>query len=162
MKKLLIMRHGKSSWNSEYLDDYDRPLNDRGKKNSSEMGHFLLQVCGKPELILASAAKRTTETAIRAALNLNYPQDKIEFDRELYLAGINDILKSISKISANVNTCILVGHNPGLTDLVNYFGLRLDNLPTASVVCLDFDAPTWKEISPKNARFQWLKLAREL
>lgn len=156
------MRHGKSSWDNAYLDDYDRPLNERGKKNSSEMGHFLFQESGKPELILASAAKRTMETAVFAAIGLSYPQDKIEFDKELYLADTGDILKSISQISGNINTCVLVGHNPGLTDLVNYFGLKLDNLPTASVVCLKFDTSTWKEISPKNARFQWIKLAREL
>ena len=156
------MRHGKSSWDNEYLDDYDRPLNERGKKNSSEMGRFLLETCGKPDLILASAAKRTMETAALAAISLSYPHNRIESDKELYLAAVNEILKSISKIHAETVTCLLIGHNPGLTDLVNYFGLRLDNLPTASVVCLDFDASTWKEISPKNARFQWMKLAREL
>ncbi|MDO5665653.1 MAG: histidine phosphatase family protein [Bacteroidia bacterium] len=162
MKKLLIMRHGKSSWDNKYLDDYDRPLNERGIKNSSEMGRFLLQKFGKPELILSSSAKRTMTTASLAAISLDYPQDKIKLDEELYLAGVSDITKSIAKISDNINTCILVGHNPGLTDLVNYFGVKLDNLPTASVVCLDFDTLTWKEISPKNAHFQWLKLAREV
>ncbi len=155
------MRHGKSSWDNAYLDDYDRPLNERGKKNSLEMGHFLFQESGKPELILASAAKRTHETAMLAALSLDYPQDKIEFDRELYLADVNDILKNVAKIPGNINTCVLIGHNPGLTNLINYFGLKLDNLPTASVVCMEFDTLTWKEISPKNAHFQWLKLARD-
>lgn len=155
------MRHGKSSWDNEYLDDYDRPLNERGKNNSSEMGRFLLQECGKPDLILASSAKRTHETATLTALSLGYPQDKIEFDRELYLADVSDILKSVAKIPGNIYTCVLIGHNPGLTDLVNYFGLKLDNLPTASVVYMEFDSLTWKEISPKNAHFQWLKLARD-
>ncbi|MDO5523690.1 MAG: histidine phosphatase family protein [Bacteroidia bacterium] len=162
MKKLLIMRHGKSAWDSEYLNDYDRPLNERGKKNAAEMGRFLLEECGKPELILTSSAKRAMETATLAAISLSYPQEKIEAGKELYLAETGEIMRSIANIHAEVNTCLLIGHNPGLTDLVNYFGLKLDNLPTASVVHMEFDASTWKDISPKNARFQWIKLAKEL
>lgn len=162
MKKLIIMRHGKSSWDDEYLDDYDRPLSEGGKKNVAGMGAFLLQKSGIPELILSSPAKRAYTTAVIAAENMGYPTEKIETDKELYLAWVDEISQCISKIPNTIGHCLIVGHNPGLTHLLNHFGVRLDNLPTASAACLEFDASTWEEISPENARFQWLKLAREL
>ena len=162
MRKLIILRHGKSSWSNSDLNDFDRPLTERGEKNAVAMGEFIAQKNGTPDLVLSSSAKRACDTAALASSTMGYAQEKIETDSELYLANVGEILKSISRVSANINFCVLVGHNPGLTDLVNYFGLKLDNLPTASAVCLEFDSLTWQNISPKNAHFQWLQLAREL
>lgn len=162
MKQLIIMRHGKSSWDDKTLDDFDRPLNERGIKNAAQMGRFLLQKTGTPDLILCSAAKRTVETAQLAADNLNYPKEKIETDKKLYLVWIDQILKRISMVPNDINSCLLIGHNPGLTELVNYFGVRLDNLPTASAACFEFDVSDWKDVSSEKSRFKWLQMAREL
>lgn len=162
MKKLIVMRHGKSSWDYAHLDDHDRPLNERGKKNTAKMGVYLLQKTGKPELILSSSAERAYATAVIAAENMGYPKEQIVTDKELYLAWVEEILQCLSRVPNTVSYCLIVGHNPGLTLLINHFGVALDNLPTASTACFEFDTQVWKDISPENARFKWLKQAKEI
>lgn len=161
MKTLLIMRHGKSSWEYD-TDDFDRPLNERGKKNASEMGLFIHSEIGKSDVILSSGANRTRTTSILVAENMHFPPEKIAFENKLYLASTKTILKTIMNVSDDAYSCLIVGHNPGLTYLVNYLGVKLDNLPTASVVCFKFAAKSWKKIAPENALFKWLKRAKEL
>lgn len=162
MKKLIILRHGKSSWDNFDLDDFDRPLNERGTRNASQMGRFIVEKSGMPDLILSSSANRALQTATLAAESMCYPIEKIETDRTLYLAWTDDILKRLWAIPNETDYCLLVGHNPGLTDFINLLGVNLDNLPTASAVCFEFDTALWKKISPKNASFKWVQLAREV
>lgn len=162
MKQLIILRHGKSSWENFDIDDFDRPLNERGRKNAAEMGNFIKAKSGAPELILTSSAVRAFQTATIVAENMDYSSERIRTEKSLYLAWTNEILKKISDIPDTISFCLLVGHNPGLTELVNHFGIRLDNLPTASAVCFEFDAAAWKDISRENAAFQWIQLARSL
>ncbi len=158
MKRLVILRHGKSSWDNSLLDDFDRPLNERGKENSLDMGFFLFEMLGVSDIILSSSAKRTFDTAKNVAKAMKYPAKEIISDSTLYLASVITILNFVGKLSDTATSCILVGHNPGLTDLVNYLGVRLDNLPTASAICFTFDTDNWNEISPSNAKFEWIKL----
>lgn len=162
MKLLIILRHGKSDWGNPELDDFDRPLNERGKKNAVETGFFLSDKFGKPDIMLSSGAKRAIDTAKLAAQRMRYKQEDIQIDADLYLASVPVILRSIARLSNVADSCILIGHNPGLTNLINYFGINLDNLPTASVACFECNTDKWENISPKNSSFQWIKLARDL
>ncbi len=162
MKRLIILRHAKSSWDNADVSDYDRKLNKRGEKSAELMGEFLAAKQGNVDLILSSSAVRAFSTARIVSQKLNYNIDEIETTKKLYLAWVNDILKTIYSISDNADSCILVGHNPGLTDLVNHFGVRLDNLPTASVVCFEFEAQSWEDISRENADLKWFQMARDL
>ncbi len=161
MKRLVILRHGKSSWDNSLLDDFDRPINERGKENSLDMGFFLFEMLGVSDIILSSSAKRAFDTAKNVAKAMKYPAKEIISDSTLYLASVITILNCVGKLSDTATSCILVGHNPGLTDLVNYLGVRLDNLPTASAIFFTFDTDNWNEISPSNAKFEWIKLARD-
>ncbi len=162
MKTIIILRHGKAEIGDFDTDDFDRHLTDRGRRNASEMGKFIYIKVNKLDLIIASDSKRTTQTAKFACDSMNYPKEKIQFDSDLYLASMRRILKIVFNLSDAINSCIIVGHNPGLTDLVNHFGVRLDNLPTASAVCFNFETDNWNEISAENAKFQWIQLARDL
>lgn len=162
MKRLIILRHAKSSWDNADVSDYDRKLNKRGEKSAELMGEFLAAKQGNVDLILSSSAVRAFSTARIVAQMLNYNIEEIETTKKLYLAWVNDILKTIYSISDNTDSCILVGHNPGLTDLVNHFGVSLDNLPTASVVCFEFEAQSWEDISRENADLKWFQMARDL
>lgn len=155
------MRHGKSSWEYD-MDDFDRPLNARGTDNAIAMGRFLYEKIGTPQAILTSTAKRALDTASLAAEQLVFPKEKINMDEQLYLASSHTILERLAATSDEVESCLLVGHNPGLTMLINHFGVWLDNLPTASVACFVSEVSSWRDISPANIRFQWLQLARKL
>ena len=162
MKRLIILRHAKSSWDNEDVRDHDRTLNRRGEKSAVLIGEFLEAKQGKPDLIISSTALRAQETAKLVAEKMNYDKDKIVLNSELYLAWINDILRVVSTTSNNIETCMIVGHNPGLTNLINHFGVRMDNLPTASVVCFEFNTISWDKISADNAELKWYQLARDL
>lgn len=156
------MRHAKSSWENESLNDYNRPLNKRGEKSAMLMGEFLNAKHGKPDLIITSSATRAYDTAKIVAEQMGYPLEKIADTKELYLAWINDLIKTISSLPNSAHSCILIGHNPGLTDLINYFGVRLDNLPTASSACFEFEIKKWSDISRENVELKWFQLARDL
>jgi len=162
MKTLIILRHGKAEQHSFDLDDYDRGLTSRGVKNSEQMGKFILKKQGMPDYILSSAAKRTYQTAVLAAKGMGFPKNEIVEDENLYLVPERNLLAALAELPTDVNFCVLVGHNPGMTALVNYFGVKLDNLPTASAVCFTFEMDTWENIATEKAEYQWIKLAREL
>ena len=162
MKQLIILRHGKAEQNTMAKDDYDRLLTERGQANAIAMGNYILKRTGKPDLILSSSAKRAHETALLVAQQTDYQEDKIQTDQNLYFAPSRWIMKVISKLSNDVESCLYVGHNPGVTDLINDLGVRIDNLPTASAVCFVFHVDSWSEITMERANFMWLKLAKEL
>lgn len=162
MKQLVILRHGKAEQDTMDKDDYDRVLSDRGSRNVTNMGTFILKKWGVPDLILSSSARRAHDTAILAAESLGYPQEDIKTDQNLYFAPSRWIVNVISKLSDDVNRCLYVGHNPGVTELINDLGINLDNLPTASAACFEFHINSWSEISTERAAFLWLKQAKEL
>lgn len=162
MKKLIILRHAKSSWENMGLSDFERPLNKTGVISAKNMGAFINAKEGSIDLILSSSAKRAYETAAIIAEAINYDIKNIDTEKKLYLAWVNEILKSIRKIHDSVNKCIIVGHNPGFTELINYFGVMLDNLPTSSAACFEFDTESWQNISANNADLVWFQLARDL
>lgn len=162
MKQLIILRHGKAEQNTMAKDDYDRFLTERGRKNAGDMGNYILKRAGEPDLIISSSAKRAHETAILAAEQIGYPVDEIQTDQNLYFAPARWIVKVLSKLPDEVENCLYVGHNPGVTDLINDMGVKIDNLPTASAVCFAFPVESWTDIAMERANFMWMKLAKEL
>lgn len=162
MKQLVVLRHGKAEEDTMDKDDFDRVLTERGRQSAKNMGIFILQKWGVPDLILSSSARRAHDTAIIATKCLGYPQDDIKADQNLYFAPARWIQNVISKLPNEINSCLYVGHNPGITDLINDFGVRLDYLPTASAVCFEFQVDSWSDIAPETANFLWLKLSRDL
>ncbi len=162
MKQLIILRHGKAEQGRLTMDDYERALTERGINNAGGMGAFILQKVGTPDLVLSSSATRAYQTAQLAAEKMNYPEKEIQTDRDLYFASANRLYNAILGLPNEVNSCLFVGHNPGLTELINDLGVNLDNLPTASAICFEFQVERWREITPRHANFKWIKLAREL
>ncbi len=151
MKKLIIIRHAKSSWDYPDLDDYERPLNGRGKKNAPEMGVRLKKRNIIPTAIISSPAKRAYSTAKKIIKALNLPKENIQTDPRLYHGSVESILQVIHSVNYNENTIMIFGHNPGLTDLVNYLtGSNIYNIPTCGVAEIDFNIDTWKSVQKKT------------
>lgn len=148
MKTLYIIRHAKSSWDNPALDDFDRPLNERGKKNTERMSEVLKKLLIYPDLVISSPAVRAFSTAKKMAENLNYPKEKIVPDISIYEAGIPDLLQVVNNISDQFNEVFLFGHNPGLTDFANYLcGAQIASIPTLGIVQISFPYDSWKLIS---------------
>lgn len=156
MLRLVLLRHGKSSWDDARLDDFERPLAPRGLRNVPEMGRRLARRELVPDLVVSSPAVRALATARGVARELGYREDRIREAPELYLASPDEILTVIRDTPAGVGTLMIVGHNPGLTELANRLDdIRLDNMPTAAMLCVEFNAASWADIRPAEAELCW-------
>ncbi|MEJ2545498.1 MAG: histidine phosphatase family protein [Calditrichaceae bacterium] len=153
MKRLLLVRHAKSSWDYPGLTDFERPLNKRGNRDAPFMGKLLKKMNVIPDLIISSPATRAITTARYFADNMDYPLEKINTNERLYDANPSDIIEVISEIDASVNILMIVSHNPGLTETADQLsGEVIDNIVTSAIFNIDFDTDSWKTINRKNAR----------
>lgn len=159
MLKLYLLRHAKSSWQQPNLSDFDRPLNDRGKRDAREMGRRLKARGARPHKIITSPAARAATTARAIANALDAQPGQVEYDQRLYLAGPEDILHLLGE--RGEGELMLVGHNPGFTRLAGLLsGVSIDNMPTCSYAEIAFDADSWSGIRHglgKLLTFDWPK-----
>lgn len=152
MKTLFLIRHAKSSWSSPELSDIDRPLNERGKNDAPLIGNVLKNNSVSPDIIFSSPAVRVLTTAKIIAKIVAYPTKKIIIKPEIYEASVSDLLRIINSIDNNYNNVMIFGHNPGLSYLSNYFCNNFrNNLPTCSVVQLQFEINNWIEVTENSA-----------
>ncbi|MDT8441912.1 MAG: histidine phosphatase family protein [Desulfuromonadales bacterium] len=153
MKQLILLRHAKSSWKDPTLDDFDRPLNKRGEAAAPVMGRRLAARRLRPEQIVCSPARRTRMTAERVAAALGVPATAIEDRPELYAADLATLLACLRRLDDTWSTILLVGHNPGLTELANTLApCRIDNIVTCGVVALGLPLTRWAELTPGCGR----------
>jgi phosphohistidine phosphatase len=153
---LILFRHGKSGWDEPALDDVLRPLAPRGLRDVPEMGRRLARRGPLPERIVTSTAVRALSSAQAVARELDYRADGIVEAPELYLASTRTLLEIVRGTPAPVRTLMLVGHNPGFTDFANQHGqIRLDNLPTAGMLCIGLEANKWSAVQPASGRLVW-------
>lgn len=151
MKKLIIVRHGKSSWGYENVADIDRPLKNKGIRNSYEMAARIHDRNHVPDIIVSSPAIRALHSAIIFLRVLKVPLDKLYVDELYYHASDKELLEKIKLTDDKVNTLMIFGHNPTFTSLANKFAKNeIDNIPTTGVVALKFATDTWNQISSKK------------
>jgi phosphohistidine phosphatase len=156
MKTLYIVRHAKSSWDYPGLPDYERPLLEAGKRKTEKIIDYLIRQDTKPDLILSSHAVRAKETAALIAKGLSYPEDKIQILTMIYQGNIEDLFKLIVGLPSEINSVMMVGHNPTFTSLANHFlAESIDWLPTSGVVCIEFKTEKWENIigAEKRTKF---------
>lgn len=146
MKTLLLMRHAKSSWKDESLDDHDRPLNKRGKREAPRMGEFLRQQDLIPDYIISSSARRAWKTAELVAYAAGF-RGETRITSELYMAGPARILEVAANTPEAFQVALLIGHNPGLEELLAQLTGDYRAVPTAAIACLRLDINSWKEIA---------------
>lgn len=163
MKTLLLIRHAKSSWTDPDMDDFDRPLNKRGKQNAPEMAQHLVTRGMVPELIISSPAKRARTTAKIMANEWKYPKQAILLEEELYLCYAATFLKVITKIDDDIGAVAIFAHNPGITDFANYLTeeIRIDNVPTAGVFGIQADTDNWKDFDLAKKKFLFFEYPRK-
>lgn len=147
MKRLIFVRHAKSSWKNPDLEDIDRPLNKRGMKDAPDMGLRLKKKKINPELLITSPANRAQTTARIIAEKIDYPAKKIETQASLYSSGVPGIMNVITHIDDVYSEVMLFGHNPDFTTITNYLSSPFtDKLPTCGVVAIDFDVMSWMDV----------------
>lgn len=156
MKTLLVLRHAKSSWDDAGLADFDRPLNSRGRNAAPTMGWWIRRENLVPELALVSAARRALDTWELVAPVFDAPVP-VRVEHDLYGADADDILRNIQAVGDDVDTLLVLGHNPGLEDLARVLATKGEEkplkrmrkkFPTAAIAVIDFDTENWSEIEP--------------
>lgn len=162
MKNLLLMRHAKSSWKDDALPDHDRPLNKRGKHDAPQMGKLLREQNLVPDLILCSTALRATSTA-QAVLDECHGGAEIQRHPEIYDGDQEDILGILRCLPGEVQTVLLVGHNPGLSELVELLSAESAPMPTAAIAHLELDLERWQDLTEvTRGRMKGYWVPREL
>ncbi len=147
MKNLILIRHGKSSWNAP-LFDFDRPLTDRGIRDAHLVSQMALTTLPKSFMIYSSAAKRASETAIIFAQNFTFPIESIQFKESMYTFDVYQLEQIVRNLNNDYETVILFGHNAAITNFVNKFGdVYIENVPTSGLISLMFNCSNWSDIS---------------
>ena len=155
MKKLILVRHAKSSWDDINLKDHDRPLNGRGQEDAPFMGQLLAARSKERPVLVSSTAVRAHTTAKHFAKALGLTADDIHLEEAIYDASTMTLQQVINKLDPAWDVVALFGHNPGFTMLANLFyeDNYLDNLPTCGIVEIVGEAAnSWDDFSPATAK----------
>ena len=146
MKTPFLIRHAKSSWDVTAVPDKDRPLDNRGKRDAPKMGKRLAKRDVTLDLILSSPARRALTTAEIIAKKLDYKLKDIVVDDRLYAGAADDLLKVIQKLGDKLESVMIFGHNPELTELAHRLSSEITHMPTCAVAEFKFNANSWSSI----------------
>ncbi|MEM1159964.1 MAG: histidine phosphatase family protein [Pseudomonadota bacterium] len=170
MRKVILLRHAKSSWNDPQLDDHDRPLNSRGEAAAPIIGGWLAHRRLKPDVVLCSSSVRTCQTVARMRASMpGLPEPLVE--EGLYHASPTAMRERLNRLPGHLKTVLLVGHQPGLGSLVRQLSdgterrrcrRAYEHFPTAAAAVLEADLDDWSELRPGSARFVDFAKPREL
>ncbi|MCI0358490.1 MAG: histidine phosphatase family protein [Planctomycetaceae bacterium] len=144
MKTLLLLRHAKSSWKDADLDDHDRPLNKRGKREAPRMGQLLKDENLLPDFLVASTARRARKTVEHVIQHSGY-RGETRITGELYEARQHELLAFVSELPDTAKRVLLVGHNPGLEELLEALTGQCVALTTAALAQVESPARSWKQ-----------------
>lgn len=145
MKTIFLMRHAKSSWKKKDLPDLERPLNKRGEKDASRMGKLLEKQDLHPGRIVSSTAIRASLTAEIVAKKLDY-KDEIDYLPALYQAESDTILAIFRSMPEDIDTALIISHNPGIEMLIQIISDKVESFPTGAIAQLEFDVQNWADI----------------
>jgi phosphohistidine phosphatase len=151
VRTVYLMRHGKAKRGPEYKEDFERPLADRGKRDSVLIGEFLKQQGMIPDLIVSSAALRALKTARHVASTLKYDND-IALSKEMYLSGPEACLGQLKQLDSGLKSVMLVGHNPDMEELVKILSEDVVVMPTAALVRVDMELDKWTDVGNEKGQ----------
>lgn len=164
--RLILMRHAKSDWDHPFTQDFDRPLNERGRESATAIGKWLDANSYIPDLVLCSAAARTRETLELVSSGLSHSAD-VEFLDTLYLASPETMFQTLC--ARGRSSCVLMlAHNPGSAILASMLvekspnHPRFDDYPTAATTVMDFDASDWASLRSGTGRIVGFVVPRDL
>ena len=162
MKTLLLLRHGKSSWETGSLPDHERPLAPRGVKAARRMGRFLARAGPRPDRVLCSTAVRAADT-LRHAAGAGAWRAPVAMVPALYGASPGDVLACLTRAGGDADTLLVVGHEPACSETVAALaggaGVRF---PTAALACIGLDLTRWDAVGSGRGELLWLVTPRLL
>ncbi len=155
MKTLYLLRHAKSSWKEQDLQDFDRPLNNRGREAAPLVGRFIRKKKLHVDLLLSSPAKRARQTAslVKGAAGL---AAELIYDERIYEADAARLVEVVTQSVDSVDALMLVGHNPGMEELLTFLTGEERHMPTAALACVVLGVEKWGKVQERAGRLEWL------
>ena len=162
MKTVILLRHGKSDWDSNYNKDHERPLAIRGINDAKKMGLYLSSIKQTPDLTISSTAKRAKTTA-KLALKSGKWNSNLILEKSIYESSINNLLFILSIQKPIINNICLVGHEPTFSSFISR-GTNSDwiKFPTCAMARIDFNTKRWKNIKFGEGKLCWVKKPKEI
>ncbi len=154
MKTLILVRHAKSDWSHDGLEDWERPLNDRGKKDAPEMAKRTKERISKIDLMVASHAKRAKKTARAFAEEYGYDKEDIRIESKLYEDVTTAYDEVILTLPDDADVVAFFAHSPTIGDFANSLtNVRIDSIPTCGVFAVQADVKSWKAFKEAEKAF---------
>ncbi len=167
MKTLGLLRHAKSDFNDLAKRDFDRGLNDRGRRGAQLIGAHIIEHGQQWDMVLASSAERVQQT-VAAAL----PECDVISDERLYLASVDTIVETIQHHAGDADAVLVAGHNPGLQEMLYslvsptqenaMFDMAATKYPTATYSVFELDITDWADLRPDCGKLVHFKRPRDL
>ncbi|WP_417693666.1 SixA phosphatase family protein [Roseibium sp.] len=170
MLRLLLLRHAKSDWSNPALDDFDRPLNQRGEKVTEVMAEYINETCPPPDLILCSTSVRTRQT-LKGLLDHIAVDTDIQLRGELYEDSEEDYLPLLQNLDSVAETVLLIGHNPATEDTASRlygtgsqvaFADLSEKYPTGALTVLTFPISRWTDLREGSGTLERFIKPRDL
>jgi phosphohistidine phosphatase len=161
MKTLLLLRHAKSSWKDAGLQDFDRPLNERGKKAAEMIGRFIRNKQVAPDLLVCSPALRARET-IEIVIKTGKLRSELRYDERIYEASPLRLLEVVSQIEEERKIVVLVGHNPGMEELLRLMTDRVEHMTTGTLARINFTVARWEKVPDEKGILEWIVRPKEV
>lgn len=161
MKTLYLLRHAKSSWKDASMADFERPLKGRGREAAERMGRFLASKKVNISTLISSPSVRTRETV---EILLQHARIQVEplFDQRIYEASPATLAQVVSEIPAENKSAMLVGHNPGMEELLAFLTHESRHMPTCALARISLDGVSWKEVDRGTGKLEWFVVPKDL
>ncbi len=154
MKTLYIVRHAKSSWEYDGIQDIDRPLKKRGINDAYLISSILQKKIETPSVFVSSCANRALHTAMIFSYSFNYPLSNLKISKSLYSFSDGYLIKTVMALDNGFDSAIIFSHDHGISDFVNKFGSKkINHVPTSGVVAIEFKTKHWKNIKVGKTLF---------
>jgi phosphohistidine phosphatase len=161
MRTLYLIRHAKSSWKDETLPDFERPLKSRGREAAEQMGRFLASKKVTVAALISSPSVRTRQTI---DLILRHVQLGVEpqFDQRIYEASLRTLVQVLLEIPDDKKSAMLVGHNPGMEELLAFLTRESRHMPTCALAKISIDGSSWQEAGRGAGKLEWFVTPKDL
>ncbi len=143
------------------MRDFDRTLKRRGQRDARLIGKLIPEKRVRLDLVISSPAARAQETAKLLVESAEF-MGALCYDERIYEADVRGLLEVITQVEEKANTVMLVGHNPGLEDLLSSLTGHTEHMPTAALAKIDLDLEQWSEVREQSGRLEWLVKPKEL
>ncbi|HEY2962640.1 MAG TPA: histidine phosphatase family protein [Pyrinomonadaceae bacterium] len=161
MRTLYLLRHAKSSWKDASLADFERPLKERGQKAAQQIGEFLAEKSVDISLLISSPSVRTHQTI---DILLRHAAIGVQplFDQRIYEASLGTLVQVVIELPDDKEAAMLVGHNPGMEELLGFLTHETRHMPTCALARIDLDCSSWKEVRRGAGRLEWFVTPKDL